>query len=128
MQKDIEHENSNIEVLQVTNYLIKENCKLYLGIPTKWFWLIDVLSKECKTKPEYITLTLMKIKLNDNFERLASEFVCSTLNASRVFDSCVPKIAFFCKNLFIFHQKLVWKNLCQFQRCFFNNGLFQGFN
>lgn len=57
-------------LLNIINYLINENPNLYLGISKEWFWVIDVLSIESEICTDHIKLTLMKIKLNDTFERL----------------------------------------------------------
>ena len=47
---------------------------MYIGIPNDGQFIIDLLIKETGLKKENIYLTLIKIKLNDSFERLSDCF------------------------------------------------------
>ena len=58
---------------------------MYIGIPNDGQFIIDLLIKETGLKKENIYLTLIKIKLNDSFERLSDCFWVSLSNASLIF-------------------------------------------
>lgn len=74
-----------------TTICIKIKPKLYLGVPTLWYEsaFIDILSKETKLNVRNINLTLMKIKLNDSFERLGDMFGVSESTAYTIFNKSV---------------------------------------
>jgi len=97
-----EKSNVQMKLINMTNYIVHANPKMHLGIVNEWFWIISVLSLETKICSDYIKLTLMKIRLNDTFERLSEQFGISVNHACRIFNATVPKIAFFMKKLIFF--------------------------
>ncbi|XP_070171156.1 uncharacterized protein [Polyergus mexicanus] len=64
-----------------------------------WLCVVDELHKRNCLSTENIKLTLMKIKLNDNFIRLGNQFGISTAGASKIFQNSVPKLCHFLKTL-----------------------------
>lgn len=100
-----EERNVKMKVMNMTNYLINKNPKVYLGISQEWLWIINLLSVESEISSDYIKLILMKIRLDDIFERLSEQFGMSTNHACRIFNSFVPKLAFYLQKLIFFPSK-----------------------
>lgn len=79
--------------LRLTNYFISSNSMNYIGIPSKWLWIIEELQTFTSIPTDHIKLMLMKIKKNDTFKRLGDQFGLSAAGASRIFNRNVQKIA-----------------------------------
>ena len=100
------------KALSLTNYFISINTKSYLGILNEWNWIIDLLHAQTKIKADHIKLTLMKIKVNDTFNRLGEQFGISYVQASNIFNFTVPRLANMLKTLIYFPDSIsVRKNL-----------------
>ncbi|KAJ8677668.1 hypothetical protein QAD02_013455 [Eretmocerus hayati] len=56
-------------------------------------WLINSLKKHTGFSEENINSTLMKIRMDDNYERLGDELGVSTSQASRIFHKVLPALS-----------------------------------
>ncbi|CAH1992413.1 unnamed protein product [Acanthoscelides obtectus] len=81
-EKYIKDHKSN---LQCTLSKIIKNPKLYIGIPAKLYFIVDLISKHTKLSEKYILLCLMKIKSNRTFSQLANDFDISLSQAREIF-------------------------------------------
>ncbi|KAI4468059.1 thap domain protein [Holotrichia oblita] len=81
------------QALNVTRSVIEQNPKFYLGVPNMWLpHLVDLLNGKTNLTKDNIYLTLMKIKLNDPFQRLGHMFGMSTGNASKIFAKTLAQL------------------------------------
>ncbi|XP_046404831.1 uncharacterized protein LOC124170176 [Ischnura elegans] len=90
MDSDLEcsHEEKRLAITVITKS-IQGNSKLYLGIPSDWYGVL-----KCMPLPERdIHVTLMKIKLNDSFERLGDSFGISKTYACKIFRDSIGHIS-----------------------------------
>lgn len=69
----------------------------YLCIPEKWLWILDAISSRADLPLDHLKLTLMKIKLDDQFNRLGNQFGYCYSSAAKIFRQSVPKMANFFK-------------------------------
>ncbi|KAK2578408.1 hypothetical protein KPH14_012740 [Odynerus spinipes] len=99
------------EILNVTNYFISINPKAYLGIPTEWSSLIDLLSAKTCISADNINLCLMKIRKQDTFERLGEQFCMTPSNASITFSKAIPILSHVLKTLVFFPDQNVVKKM-----------------
>lgn len=97
--------------LKITNRFISKNPKFYVGICESWFWLVDELHQRCGLSVNNIKLTLMKIRLNDSFNRLGDQFGLCRAGASKAFRVCVPTLAEILKTCIYFPNKNTCKKL-----------------
>lgn len=85
----VKHENLN---LQSTLFKIKQNPRLYIGIPVELYFIVPLISKHIKLSEKHILLCLMKIRLNRTFSQLADDFDISLSQASKIFYNKMPSI------------------------------------
>lgn len=102
----INREQYQCNALVITNYFISTNTKSYLGIANNWYWIIDLLHAHTAIRPDHIKLTLMKIKVNDTFQRLGQQFGISHTKASNIFNSVVPRLAHMLQTLIYFPDSM----------------------
>lgn len=127
----LEEEQLEIKrTLRVTNYFITIDSKSYIGIPTKWLWIIEETQNVTKIPTDHIKLTLMKIKKNDTFRRLGDQFGLSAAGASQIFNRNIQKIAHVLKTFIYYADKsslkatlpipfrLNFSNVCGIIDCF----------
>ncbi|XP_011859108.1 PREDICTED: uncharacterized protein LOC105556620 [Vollenhovia emeryi] len=79
--------------LRLTNYFISSDSKNYIGLPSKWLWIIEELQILTGIPTDHIKLIFMKIRKNDTFRRLGDQFGLSAAGASKIFNRNVQKIA-----------------------------------
>lgn len=102
IQKEKEKQNT----LKVMCRAIQNKPKSYTGITKPWFTqLIDLLEQKTGIKRDYIYLTLMKIKLNDSFSRLADQFGMTISNVSKIFSKSVVLLDQYIKSLIYWPPK-----------------------
>ena len=92
--------------ISITNYFISTNIKSYLGIMNEWYWIINLLHTLTQIPADHIKLTLMKIKIDDSFNRLKEQFGMSHVRASSIFSSTVPRLAHILQTLIYFPDPL----------------------
>lgn len=85
--------------------LIEKYPKMYIGIPEEWMFMIDELILCSGLSKNEIYVTLMKIRLNDTFERLGHQFGLSKAQVSRIFNKTVPVLAFHFKTMIFWPEK-----------------------
>ncbi|XP_073961929.1 uncharacterized protein [Choristoneura fumiferana] len=73
--------------------VIKENPKMYLGIPKSFYWFIDFLAKQCKIRLLYVIITLFKLKQNDTIQRLSHQFQLSRVTIQEILKISIPHLA-----------------------------------
>ncbi|XP_073964658.1 uncharacterized protein [Choristoneura fumiferana] len=73
--------------------IIKENPKMYLGLPRSYFWLINFLANQCKLRPLHVIITLFKLKLNDTIQRISHQFNFSQVTLHELLRICIPNLA-----------------------------------
>ncbi|KAJ8670104.1 hypothetical protein QAD02_001363 [Eretmocerus hayati] len=88
-----------IQAMNLTKYFISTNPKYYIGVTSEWMWVLDMLQSQSGLSADKIRMTLMKIRLDDNFCRLGHQFGLSASQVGRVFNSFVKVIAHFLKYL-----------------------------
>lgn len=91
--------------LKMTNIFIERAPKKYIGIVPEWYWVVNFLVTKTGISDMHIKLILMKLKLNDTFERLGDNFGMSSSNASRIFKKHVPILSHFLKTLICWPEK-----------------------
>ncbi|XP_030762457.1 uncharacterized protein LOC115887232 [Sitophilus oryzae] len=88
------------QALIVTRCVVEKNAKFYLGAPNMWLPdLVNLLSAKTNLTKDNIYLTLMKIKLNDPFQRLGHMFGMSTGNASKIFAKSLVQLELYLSTL-----------------------------
>lgn len=78
----------NIEVM-------RNNLKIFIGIPVKCLVLIESLSKHTHKSERDIIICLRKMKLNESFEILAKYFNMTRQNVGRIFNETIKPITRF---------------------------------
>ncbi|KAJ8667607.1 hypothetical protein QAD02_009270 [Eretmocerus hayati] len=104
MQDESSEKNINDEmkltILNVTRYNIMKDCKRYVGISDQCMtWLTKLLLEHSCCKEDHIYLTLTKIRLGDEFKRLANNYGISESQASRIFHKTVRILSHLLKQL-----------------------------
>ena len=84
------------------NNLIEKESNFYIRIPKDWLWILDELSTQLGIPVVNLKITLMKIKLDDQFKRLGHQFGQCTSNTARIFRRTVPKLAALLKTFLFF--------------------------
>ena len=79
--------------ISITNYFISTNTKSYLGMMNTWYWIIDLLHTLPQIPANNIKLSLVKIKIDDSFNRLREQFGMSHVRTSNIFSSTVLRLA-----------------------------------
>lgn len=107
---DYEPEENELELNEewdclFISQLIEKYPKMYIGIPEEWMFFINELIACTGLSKNEIYVTLMKIKLNDTFERLGHQFGLSKAKVSRIFNKAVPLLAFHLKTLIFWPEK-----------------------
>ena len=87
------------------NNLIEKESNFYVRIPKDWLWILDELSTQLGTTVVNLKITLMKIKLDDQFKRLGNQLGQSTSNIAIIFRLTVPKLAALLKTFIFFPTK-----------------------
>lgn len=72
---------------------IKNNSRLYLGIPKELYFLVDIIKKHTHTTEQQILLCLTKIRLNRTFSQLVDDFGLSLSQISKIFLTKLPLIS-----------------------------------
>ena len=96
---DQEEQENKRFALAMINYFIDKEPNFYVRIPSDWLWIINKMSNCLNIPTDSIKLTLIKIKLDDQFQRLGHQFGYCRSNAARIFKITVPKIAELLKTL-----------------------------
>lgn len=92
---------SRQEAIKCTRKLIDQNPMLYLGVPSNCLFVIDDICDKLAlqsghgslSKVDIIRLILMKVKLDDSFERLGHMFGISKSRASVIFSTYAPLVS-----------------------------------
>lgn len=86
-----EYESKRLQRV-ITNYNIANDPMFYLRIPHNWIWILEEISLQTSVPIDYIKLTLMKIKLDDQFKRLGDQFGYGAAHTARIFNITIPKL------------------------------------
>ncbi|KAJ8674902.1 hypothetical protein QAD02_019542 [Eretmocerus hayati] len=90
-----EKDSMKFAALNMTRYLLSKNPRKYLGIPEECMpWLMNLLKRHSSFSEVNIQLALMKMRMDDGYERLADQFGISTSQASRIFHKVVPTLSY----------------------------------
>ncbi|XP_045452400.1 uncharacterized protein LOC123661489 [Melitaea cinxia] len=72
---------------------IEKKPRLYLGIPSNCYFLVDILKDDLKIPKHHLLLCLHKIRLDVKFNQLADDYGMSSANLSKIFLKNIPLIA-----------------------------------
>ncbi|KAJ3645788.1 hypothetical protein Zmor_023420 [Zophobas morio] len=90
------HETNMISkelLVKVEIFKIENNSRFYLGLPKSEFFFIKLLQEELEVPVEHIYIVLKKIRTDDQFVRLGTDFALSTSGVSNIFSKTLPKMA-----------------------------------
>lgn len=103
------------EVLRLRRYttrkIIQKFPLRYLGLSDHSYKILGLLSDKVAyrsnllSKEDVVSIVLMKIRLNDSFDRLGTDFGISTIQASRIFGTFIPHISKSLKELILWPSK-----------------------
>lgn len=74
---------------------IEQKPRLYLGVPSSCYFLIDILKDEMNIPKHHLLLCLNKIRLDIKFNQLADDYGMTSANLSKIFLKNIPLIASF---------------------------------
>lgn len=103
----VKYENENLQKSMRNSFLmsIEKNPKLFLGLPSQSYSLLDLLSVKIPSPLINILITLKKIRLDDPFTILGVHFGMSSTSASRIFRRTVEIMVPFMQQLIVWPQK-----------------------
>lgn len=84
---------------------IEKNPKIFLGLPPRRFYLIQMMSEDIPLPTNHIYVVLKKLKLNTSFAILALDFGLSVSSISRIFCKSLPAIAKIMQDLIVWPAK-----------------------
>lgn len=94
-----------------TIQVVESNSKFYLGLPQEIYILVHFITENESIIYRDVLITLKKIRLDDAYFRLATDFGVSTSTIQRTFTSSVAKIANILQNFIFFPTKQQIKRL-----------------
>ncbi|GBN71852.1 hypothetical protein AVEN_224915-1 [Araneus ventricosus] len=105
-----ENENINLEkyhehMLKGTLMSIEKNPRLFLGLPIRSYFLIQLITETVPLPTRNIYIVLKKLRLDNQFSILAIDFGLCESTVSRVFKKSVPMLAQLMQDL------IVWPSL-----------------
>lgn len=101
VSKIVEKDDKELESLAVKliNLCIEKNPKMYVGIHKVWHenGFLELLSQKSNLPIRDIHLTLIKLRLNDSFERLGHMFGMSETKSRAIFNNSIIYLSLFLK-------------------------------
>ncbi|XP_026736463.1 uncharacterized protein LOC113500018 [Trichoplusia ni] len=72
---------------------IEKKPRLYIGVPIKCYYLIDIIKDEINIPKHHLLFCLNKIRLDSTFYQLSDDYAMSPSYLSKIFSKNVPLIA-----------------------------------
>ncbi|XP_028176892.1 uncharacterized protein LOC114364789 [Ostrinia furnacalis] len=110
------------KILTNTIKKIEKNPRLYLGVPSSCYFLIDLLKDEMNIPKHHLLICLNKIRLDIKFKQMTDDYGISPANLSKIFIKNIPLIAKFLRPFVVELDKdMIKKNLPMAFRHKYNN-------
>ncbi|XP_047997647.1 uncharacterized protein LOC125235212 [Leguminivora glycinivorella] len=89
-------EDKKIEVKEAILSMMKKienKPRLYIGVPKKCYYLIDIIKDEINITEQHLCFCLNKIRLNSSFNLMSDDYAMTPSYLSKIFSKNIPLIA-----------------------------------